>query len=340
MPEATTTRVPMDDIASSMLYQPDPAPAEEPVQEDESVEEVAQDEESDEVAPETGEAESEEATDEDEADEASDDSDAYELTDDTMLAVTVDGEQREVTLAELKKAYSGEGAIEKRLQEATLQRKEVEAERQKVTEELQEGRNRLVKAFQSFDSLMFQPRVQKPDAQLQQTNPQEYLIRMEQYREDQAQLGQRRQQVQTAMQRYEQQQAQEREQLRQQNAQKLVEVMPQLNDPVEGPKMRELILDGAKAYGFSPEEIGQAIDYRLFQMAADAAAYRKLKSGAQVQPKPAESTGKTRVIRPGGQKAVNAAKGKARRNQAAIQRAQQTGRPEDVAATMLVRKPK
>ena len=257
-----------------------------------------------------------------------------------MLSVTVDGEQREVTLADLKKAYSGEGAIEKRLQEATLQRKEVETERQKVQIELQEGRERLVKAFQSFDNLMFQPRVSKPDAQLQQTNPQQYLLQMERYREDQAQLGQRRQQVQQALSQYEQHQQQDMQQLRQQNAQKLIEVMPQLNDPVEGPKMRDLILGGAQAYGFTQEEIGQAVDYRLFQMAADAAAYRKLKAGAKVQPKPAESAGKTRVIKPGGQKSVNTVKVRARQNQAAIQRARQTGRPEDVAATMLVRKPR
>jgi hypothetical protein len=339
MPEATTARVAIDDIAKSMLFTPDPAPVEE--QEEEQIEEAqAQDDdlEEDSDAAETAESE-EEATDEDTAEEG-ENSDAYELTDDTLLAVTVDGEQREVTLADLKKAYSGEGAIEKRLQEATLQRKEAEAERQRVQQELQVGRERLVKAFQSFDHLMFQPRVQKPDPSLQQTNPQQYLLQMERFRDDQAQLGQRRQQVQSALQTYEQQQAQELQQARQQNAQKLVEVLPQLNDPVEGPKMRELILTGAKAYGFTPEEIGMAVDYRLFQMAADAAAYRKLKEGAKVQPKPTTAANKTKVIRPGGQQAVTAAKATARHQQAAIQRAKQTGRPEDVAATMLVRKPR
>jgi hypothetical protein len=339
MPEATTARVAIDDIAKSMLFTPDPVPVAE--QEEEQPEEAqVQDEGLEEEFDAAETAESEEATDEDTAEEG-ENSDAYELTDDTLLAVTVDGEQREVTLADLKKAYSGEGAIEKRLQEATLQRKEAEAERQRVQQELQTGRERLVKAFQSFDHLMFQPRVQKPDPSLQQTNPQQYLLQMERYRDDQAQLGQRRQQVQSALQTYEQQQAQEMQQLRHQNAQKLVEVMPQLNDPVEGPKMRDLILTGAKAYGFTPEEIGMAVDYRLFQMAADAAAYRKLKEGAKVQPKPTTTAAnKTKVIRPGGQQAVTAAKATARQQQAAIQRAKQTGRPEDVAATMLVRKPR
>lgn len=339
MPEATTARVPLEDVAKSMLFTPDPAPVEEQ-KDDQHAAAPAQDEEFDEEAEAVEPTESDEATDEDTAD-GSENFEAYELTDDTLLAVTVDGEQREVTLADLKKAYSGEGAIEKRLQEATLQRKEAETERQSVQQELQIGRERLVKAFQSFDHLMFQPRVQKPDLSLQQTNPQQYLLQMERFRDDQAQLGQRRQQVQSALQTYEQQQAQELQQTRQQNAQKLVEVLPQLNDPVEGPKMRDLILTGAKAYGFTPAEIGMAMDYRLFQMAADAAAYRKLKEGARVQPKPTTTAAnKTRVIRPGGQQAVTAAKATARNQQAAMQRAKQTGRPEDVAATMLVRKPR
>lgn len=344
MPEATTQRVPLDDIVSSMFSQPDPAP--EPVQEEEEQPEVAHtdgeelpEEPVSEDEVETTE-EDEDATDDSEAEEADENSDAYELTDDTVLEVTVDGEQKEVTLADLKRAYSGEGAIEKRLQEATLQRKEVETERQQVQTELQQGRERLVKAFQSFDHLMFQPRVQKPDVQLQQTNPQQYLIQMERYRDDQEQLNQRRGQVQKAMQQYEQQQAQELNQRRQQEAQKLVEVMPQLQDPVKGQEVRDLILEGAAAYGFSQEEIGQAVDHRLFQMAADAAAYRRLKSGTKAEQKPTQQANKTRVIRPGGQKAVTASKARSRQQQAAVQRAKQSGRPEDVAATMLTRKPR
>jgi hypothetical protein len=284
-------------------------------------------------------ADGDEATDDSEANDNSENSGSFELTDDTLLAVTVDGENREVTLADLKKAYSGEGAIEKRLQEATLQRKAAEAERQKVNLELQEGRERLVKAFRSFDHLMFQPRVNRPDAQLQQTNPQQYLLQMEQYRQDQDQLDQRRQQVGRALEQYEAQQAKDLQKLRHENAQKLVEVMPQLQDPVKGQELKDLILEGASAYGFSQEEIGLAIDYRLFQMAADAAAYRRLKRGTAATAKPPQQ-GTTKVIRPGGQKAVIAATVSARRQQAAIQRAQQSGRPEDVAATMLMRKPR
>jgi len=52
MPETTTTRIPIEDVAASMLYQPDPEPVDEPEQEEEQLEETAQDDE-------IGEAESE-----------------------------------------------------------------------------------------------------------------------------------------------------------------------------------------------------------------------------------------------------------------------------------------
>jgi hypothetical protein len=344
MAETTTTTAPsLNDIAASMLITPDaPPPAEQDedrklgndVVEDTAVEDGTPDAELQDDA-----ASEEDATDDSEATDTGENFESFELTDDTVLAVTVDGQAKEVTLADLKKAYSGEGAIEKRLQEATLQRKAAETERQKVQQELQEGRERLVKAFRSFDHLMFQPRVPKPDPQLQQANPQQYLLQMEQYRQDQDQLGQRRQQVERALKQYEAQQAEELHQLRQQNAQKLVEVMPQLQDPVKGQELKDLILEGASAYGFSQEDVAQVIDYRLFQMAADAAAYRRLKNGAATTSKPPQQ-GKTKVIRPGGQKAVTAATVSARQQQVAIQRARQSGRPEDVAATMLMRKPR
>jgi len=347
MPETATTAAPsIDQIAASMLFSPAPDAGAQAPQDDERKQGaplVDEAEIDDTTAAETesdGSDGDEPATDDSEASGDSEDSGSFELTDDTVLAVTVDGTTKEVTLADLKKAYSGEGAIEKRLQDATLQRKAAESERQKVQQELQEGRDRLVQAFRSFDHLMFQPRVPKPDPQLQQSNPQQYLLQMEQYRQDQDQLGSRRQQVQRALEQYEGQKAQELQELRQKNAQKLVEVMPQLADPVKGQEVRNLILEGAQAYGFSPEEVGMAVDYRLFQMAADAAAYRRLKSGAVAQPQPQAQQSKTKVIRPGGQKAVTAATVSARQQQAAIHRAKQTGRPEDVAATMLVRKPR
>ncbi len=275
----------------------------------------------------------EDATEQEDGDEEQENSDLSELADDTVFSVTVDGKETEVTLADLKKAYSGEGAISKRLQEATEAKKAVEAERQQVKQELETGREKLVKAFQTFDALMFQPRVQRPDAALQQSDPQKYLLQMERYREDQASLQQRRSQVQSAMQQYEQQRQHEVEKLKAENAQKLVEVLPDLRDPEKGKALQSDIMEAAKYYGFAPAEVAEAYDYRVFQMAADAAAYRKLVAGQKAEP--IKIVPKTRVLRPGTAKARQQTAA-AREAKATFNQARQTGRTEDVAATMLI----
>lgn len=70
---------------------------------------------------------------------------------------------------------------------------------------------------------------------------------------------------------------------------KLFELMPDLRDDT---KRAEFAADVAKyateLYGFKPQEINQAYDYRLMLMARDAIAYRKLKANPPKpsQPKP------------------------------------------------------
>ena len=278
---------------------------------------------------------SEDATDDEDADEAEESQAFPELTevaDDTVFSVTVDGEEVEATLADLKKAFSGEGAIAKRLQEVTETKRELETAKRSVEQELDAGRAKLVEAFKTFDHLMFQPSVPKPDLSLQRTDPQQYLIQMENYREDQARLSARRGQVQGAFKQYESHKQQQFDALKQENSQKLLEVLPDLKDPQKGPVLANSITETAQAYGFSPDEISNAVDYRLFQMAADAAAYRALKNKQKVQPQ--EVKPKTKVLRPGTAKAKQQTV-KARQQQAVYRKAAQSGTIDDVAATML-----
>lgn len=259
--------------------------------------------------------------------------DPIELADDALLSVMVDGEAVEVTLADLKRAYSGEGAISKRLQEATEAKKAVEAERQVVKQELEAGREKLVQAFRAFDAMMFQPRVKKPDAALQQRDPTAYLMQMEAYREDQNSIQARRSQVQQAMQQYEAKQAEDLQKLRTYHAEKLVEALPDLRDPQKGPELSKAIIETAQHYGFQQSEIAAAFDHRIFQMAADAAAYRKLISAQKIAPKQAQA--KTRVLAPGTARAQQQT-ATARQAAASFNRARKTGKVEDVAKTLIL----
>lgn len=332
----------MDDIAASMLVSADPVKEEKPeAAPAEQAEGTEPESELDEGKPAASEddlgAEGDVPT-EDAADADDENFETFQLTDDVLVPVTVDGEVREVTLADLKRAFSGEGAIEKRLQIATETKKQAESLKVAAEQELHTGRQNLVKAFSAFESLMFQPQVSQPDPALQATNPTQYLLQMEAWRAEQAALQDKRSKVQQAITLFQQQEAQREQMMKAQAAQKLVEAMPALADPVEGPKIQRMMIEGARAYGFSDAELAQIVDERMYFVLADAAAYRQLKAKGQAAPKvPAKAA---QVMRPGPTQAVASATAAARQQKAALETARKSGRVEDIAATMLVRKPK
>lgn len=332
-------RMSMDDIAASILVKADPAPQEDKDETatDDADEIVETASENDADYAESDTADSDVPT--DDADEADDENfETFQLTDDTLVSVTVDGQDKEVTLADLKRAYSGEGAIEKRLQLATETKKQAENLKVQVEQELNTGRQNLVKAFSAFESLMFQPQVSQPDPALRQTNPTQYLIQMEAWREEQAGLQAKRSKVQQAVTLFQQQEAQKQEQMRVEVAQKLVEAMPALRDPVKGPELQKMMYEGARAYGFNDADISGILDHRMYLALADLAAYARLKAKGQSAPvKPQKSAP---VMRPGATKAVASATAYARNQKAALETARKSGKVDDIAATLLVRKPK
>lgn len=335
--EATTPtgKMSMDDIAASMIVSADPVKEEETTADaaDDSVDYVSED---DTTTPETDESGDAPSEDGDNADDEN--FETLQLTDDILIPVTVDGEAREVTLADLKRAFSGEGAIEKRLQVATETKKQAESLKVQVEQELNSGRQNLVKAFSAFESLMFQPQVPPPDPALQQANPTQYLIQLENWRAEQGELQSKRSKVQQAVSLFQQQEAEQLQQRKAEAAQRLVEVMPILRDPVKGPEIQRMMVDAARAYQFNDNELAAIDDHRLYLVLADAAAYRKLKAKGQAVPQ--KQTKAAVVMRPGASNTVSAASAIARNQKAALETARKSGRVEDIAATMLVRKPK
>jgi hypothetical protein len=327
-----TGKMSMDDIAASMIVSADPE------KEEETTADAADDSVEDQVATSESDADSD-ATATDDADNDDDENfETFQLTDDTLIPVTVDGEGREVTLADLKRAYSGEGAIEKRLQVATETKKQAESLKVQVEQELNSGRQNLVKAFTAFESLMFQSQVPQPNPALQQTNPTQYLIQLENWRAEQGELQEKRSKVQQAVSLFQQQEAEQLNQMKANAAHRLVEAMPVLRDPVKGPEIQRMMVDAARAYQFNDAELSEIVDHRLYLVLADAAAYRQLKAKGQAAPQ--KQTKATVTMRPGTSKTVAAASSIARNQKAALETARKSGRVEDIAATMLVRKPK
>ena len=322
----------MDDIAASMIVSADPE------KEEETTADAADDSVKDYVATSESDADSDATATDDAANEDDENFETIQLTDDTLISVTVDGEGREVTLADLKRAYSGEGAIEKRLQVATETKKQAESLKVQVEQELNSGRQNLVKAFTAFESLMFQSQVPQPNPALQQTNPTQYLIQLENWRAEQGELQAKRSKVQQAVSLFQQQEVEQLNEMKANAAHRLVEAMPVLRDPVKGPEIQRMMVDAARAYQFNDAELSDIVDHRLYLVLADAAAYRQLKAKGQAAPQ--KQTKATVTMRPGTSKTIAAASSIARNQKAALETARKSGRVEDIAATMLVRKPK
>ena len=322
----------MDDIAASMIVSADPE------KEEETTADAADDSVEDYVATSESDADSDATATDDAANEDDENFETIQLTDDTLISVTVDGEGREVTLADLKRAYSGEGAIEKRLQVATETKKQAESLKVQVEQELNSGRQNLVKAFTAFESLMFQSQVPQPNPALQQTNPTQYLIQLENWRAEQGELQAKRSKVQQAVSLFQQQEVEQLNEMKANAAHRLVEAMPVLRDPVKGPEIQRMMVDAARAYQFNDAELSDIVDHRLYLVLADAAAYRQLKAKGQAAPQ--KQTKATVTMRPGTSKTIAAASSIARNQKAALETARKSGRVEDIAATMLVRKPK
>lgn len=322
----------MDDIAASMLVSSTP-------EKDDEIAAGSEDDTSeDQLSTSESDSESDDASTEDTANADDENFETIQLTDDTLIPVTVDGESREVTLADLKRAFSGEGAIEKRLQVATETKKQAESLKVQVEQELNSGRQNLVKAFTAFESLMFQPQIPQPDAALQQSNPTQYLIQLENWRAEQGELHAKRSKVQQAVALFQQQEAEQLNQMKAEAAHRLVEAMPVLRDPVKGPEVQRMMVDAARAYQFNDVELAGIVDHRMYLVLADAAAYRQLKAKGQATPQ--KQTKAVVTMRPGASNAVSAASAVARNQKAALETARKSGRVDDVAATMLVRKPK
>lgn len=313
---------------------------------DELEEEAIDDEEEDESDDdELGRDES--PTEEDDEDETEDDDqedgEEYEevaYSDDDAFEVTVDGETRVATLRDLKKAFSGEGAIEKRLHEATEERKAARAERAAVQVEVQEHRANLLRTIQQLDQALFQPLVNKPDAKLRQRDINAYLMQKDAYDEDQERLRKSREGITQFFGQEQQKMAKAREEFRANEMALLVERLPEIRDEVKGPKVYQEIMEAAAHYGFSMEQVASIDHHGAFLMARDAARWLNMqKLKANGGPASQRLVRKRRLTAGGATSSKIKTVRSQKEQQAATKRAQATGRVDDVAA-MLVSKAK
>lgn len=323
MEDATDTPL-SDEEAMEMLLEPieteEEAEADEAPQDETESDDVETDDDASEVEDDKDDE------DEDEPDEGEDDSDDDDEEADgddeqpaTLHTVKVDGEEKQVTLEELQRGYSGQAYIQKGMEANKARERELEQHAQA----LQQQADITLRLYQQAQQTGFTPAPQEPDPALVSTDPIAYLEAEAAYK--------------TQMRAYqaEQQQAQflQQQQLRQHmqaQERKLLEEMPELKDPKKAEEFKGTLLRAKDAYGYSQDELREIVkDLRSVKALADAQKWRDLQAGKEASKQPREKP-----------KAATRPKGKMRASskvnfQKGLAKAVKSQRDEDFAALLL-----
>ena len=192
--------------------------------------------------------------------------------------VKVGKEEVEVPLDELLKGYSRTADYTRKTQEIADQRKAVEAEKAKI-DEASKLRDTYAQRLGIIEQMLKQQDSGEDLASLKETDPIGYAVKIAEQAEREKQLSAVRAEQQRIAQ---QQQGEQQERLKTylaQEAQKLAEAIPEMNDPAKGQAIRTDIRNFAQKLGYSEQELSQVYDSRAVTALYKAMQYDKLMSG-------------------------------------------------------------
>lgn len=286
-------------------------------------EEPADDQPADDQAEEEAEAEGEEQPEEE----------APKNLDEYTVDVVIDGKPSEVTLGELKRNYSGAKYVERNIQEAVEYRKANEAATYRTYAVLQQQVDHL-NAIEEVWNKFATPQADLES--LRHQNPQAYALKR-------VELIEAQEKAQKIQQEISNRQSQQAEIVAHAKAQRvedetriLLQKLPALADPQKAPMVMGKIREVAQSYGVSDEELNGLDGHVPLMVLAELAWRRDQMAGIEArmkrptgdQPRP-----KT-LLRPG---TANPAQSSAKKLEAQLlTRARKSGKPDDVAATLLV----
>lgn len=222
------------------------------------------------------EDEQQEWQDEEEQEEPESESDDQEEDVEQTFVVKVAGEDKELTLSELKSLAQQGADYTKKTQQVAEQRKALEAEARAI-EEAKYLRDAYAQRLQAMEQLLNSPEQNEDLEYLKESDPIGYAVRVAEKQQQREQL----QAVQIERQRIaEQQQAEYAHQMQgylAQQAEQLSKVLPDYTDPVKGEALRSELRSFAKSnLGFSDEELSMVRDSRQVIALHKAMLYDKL----------------------------------------------------------------
>ncbi len=242
----------------------------------EEVEEVEETEVEEETEPEV------ETTEEEVEEEAEEESEVEEeevVEEEQTFTIKAAGEEKEVTLDELKKSYQLGSDYTKKTQEVAEQRKVIEQEAKAIIEarQVRDDYAQKLQAVEQF--LIGNNDSQENLAAMKENDPIGYAVKVAEMTEKKEQL----QTVQAEQKRLAEQQQSDRTAQMQEfvanEAKKLAESLPEFSDKAKGEQLRSEIRNYGKKVGFTDEELSQVYDSRHVLVLHKAAQYDKLMAG-------------------------------------------------------------
>jgi hypothetical protein len=313
----------MADAASAISAMLAPEQGQAELDETQPVEESEEDTET--AASEEDESGVEDAPDEETSEEQSEEEEEQEEQEQPQtFTVKVDGKEVSVTLDELQKGYSRTQDYTRKTQQIAEVRKQVEQETQAVRAEREQY-------AQLLGALQTQLQSSEPQVDLERLyheDPIEWVRQKEVMRERQEKLGaiQSEQQRLSQVAQYEHQRAMEAQLASQQEA--LLAALPDWKDPKKAKAEKALVIESAKAAGFTDEDLKSVYDHRLVLLLRKAALFDQMVSKRQGI-KPVVNNG-PRTAKPGAAGRVSTTTESTR----AKQRLAKSGRIDDAASAI------
>jgi hypothetical protein len=337
--ETNTSETNLDNVAASLIVKPAEAKAVEkapvaketprvPEGEDNVVTEEVDNTLEEEAKVPVDDAAPEEEDSDTEA-EAEEDVDIDELD----IDVVVDGEEQKVKLKDLKANYSGEKAIEKRLQEASEARTYAVHHGQQLYIALEAEAVRLAR-IDDFLQKVVEPEIDWED--LKKTNPARYLLERDRQREAKEKQDLVRSELTQTQVKQQKLIEQATDAYTTQEARALIKSIPEFADAEKAAPMMQKLANAASAYGYTPQEVGAVMDHRAMLVLRDAMKYQELMNGKQQTVK--KTVPSTALLRPNAAKSNKPMSTAKKLQEGLRKKAMATGKVEDVAALLMVKK--
>lgn len=196
--------------------------------------------------------------------------------------VKISGEERDVTLDELRNGYQMEADYRRKTSELSEQRKAFESERERIGAEVKNRLNEASTMAQFFEQQLLAEYNNVNWTELRQTNPAEYAALQQDYNARYAALQNAKQRVALEGQRVQQEESQKQIEAFKANLQKeqeqLVSHIPEFGDETKAKQLKTEMREFLKSNGFKDEEINQVYDHRHVLMIRDAMKYRALQT--------------------------------------------------------------